>query len=120
MSILDDLDNDPRGDQTTQWLGGILAPLPFVLYGLLCIINRIGAVPGRHGQTLLYGTDAIILGVTCLSGAAMLHFHYYWGLSDKAPLRDNYSVGKTCSTIILIISLSWVAWCLLRGFMQLN
>jgi len=120
MSILDDLDNAPQGDQTTQWLGGILAPLPFAMYGMMCIINRVGAVPGRrHDRTLLLGTDAIILGIACLSCAAVLHFHYYWGLSDKECLRDNYTVGKTSSLVILIASLAWVAWCLLRGFTQL-
>lgn len=117
MSILDE---EPQGDETTRLFGGILAPLPFVIYGLMCIVNRVGAVPARgHYNILLYGIDAVILGVACLSFAATLHFHYYWGLSESEVLRDNYSMGKTSSIIILIASFGWVTWCLLRGFMQL-
>jgi hypothetical protein len=48
----------------------------------------------------------------------MLHFHYYWGLSQKPELQENFSMGKTSSLVILIISLAWVAWCLVRGFAQ--
>lgn len=114
MSILDD---DPQGDQTTQIFGGIIATLPFVVYGLMCIINRAGAVPGKDNySTPLFGMDAVILGITCLSFASILHFHYYWGLSESENLRDNC---KTCSIVILIASLGWVTWCLLRGFGQL-
>lgn len=117
MSVLDDY---PEGDATTQLLGGVLAPIPFVIYGLMCVINRAGAVPGRRGNNIdFFGWDAVILGVACLSFGAMLHFHYYWGLSDQPKLRENFTVGKTSSLIILIGSLGWVAWCLVRGFMLL-
>ena len=113
MSVLDDY---PQGDETTQIFGGVVAPIPFVIYGLMCIINRVGVVPGRNGNILFSGIDAVILGVVCISFACMLHFHYYWGLSQKPELRENFSMGKTTSLVILIVRLAWVAWCLVRGF----
>jgi hypothetical protein len=116
MSVLDDY---PEGDKTTQLFGGVVAPFPLAVYGLMCIVNRAGGVPGKGNYYFEFsGWDAIILGITCLSFAAMLHFHYYWGLSDKPELRENFSMGKTVSLIILIASLAWVAWCLWRGFVQ--
>lgn len=83
----------------------------------MCIINRAGAVPGKNGNILLSGTDAVILGIVYISFAAMLHFHYYWGLSDKQELKENFSMGKTSSLVILIVSLAWVAWCMVRGIL---
>ena len=117
MSVLDDY---PQGDDAGQLFGGVAAPIPFVIYGLMCIVNRAGAVPGRDRYNFeLFGWDAVALGIACLSFAAMLHFHYYWGLSNKPEIRDNYSMGKTTSLIILIASFGWVAWCMVRGFMYL-
>lgn len=109
-------DNYPQGDATTQLFRGVVMPIPFVIYGLMCIFNRVGAVPGRYGNILLYGINAVILGIACISFAAMLHFQYYWGLSPKPEMRENFSMGKTSSLLILIASLAWVTWCLIRGF----
>ncbi len=120
MTAMSFLDEEPQGDKTTKWAGGVVAPLPFVIYGLLCVFNRVGAVPGRRSDsTLLVGMDAVILGMACLSFASLLHFHYYWGLSQSDTLKDNYDYGKFASIVVLICSLGWVAWCLLRGFGEL-
>lgn len=114
------LNNEPRGGETTKWAGGVLAPLPFAGYGLLCMINRIGTVPGRRGDaTVLSGIDAVVLGVALLCFAALLHFHFFWGLSKNEKLRDHYEYGEFIALVILVPSLAWVTWCLLRGFGEL-
>lgn len=116
------LEGDPQGDQTTQWLGGLVAPLPFAIYGLMCIINRAGALPiGRRmrDHIQLEGIDATILGVACLSFGALLFFYYYCGLSENTKLKDNYEYGKLASLLVLIPSSCWMVWCILRGFMEL-
>ena len=116
------LEEEPRGDATTKWWGGILAPLPFAIYGLLCVFNRVGTLPGKsrdRDHLLLLGSDAIILGIVCLIFAAILHFHYFWGLSENERMKENYEYGKVISLWVLIPSLAWVAWCFLRGFGEL-
>lgn len=114
------LDEEPQGDETTVWFGGVFVPLPFLVYGLLCIINQAGAFPGKRGSIPFTGIDAIILGLACLFSAGILHFHYFWGLNENEKLKDNYEYGKLACIVALIPTFGWVTWYMLRGFMEIR
>lgn len=80
----EDLAYGPSGGRVKQWLAGmILASLP-VIYGIHCIQRGHTTLLGNHGSSEeLAGTAGISLAVAYIAIGAFLHFHYFWGLSDR-------------------------------------
>lgn len=80
----EDLAYGPSGGRTKQWLAGaFLASLPMV-YGILCLQRGHTTLFGSRGtdQTLV-GSAGISLAIAYVSVGTFLHFHYFWGLSDR-------------------------------------
>lgn len=83
-SLSEDLAYGPSGGRSKQWIAGVLlASLPMV-YGILCLQRGHTALFGSRGtdQTLV-GSAGISLAIAYISAGAFLHFHYFWGLSDR-------------------------------------
>jgi hypothetical protein len=108
------LDYRPQGDPWDMWLYGVIAPLPVAGMAFLWIISRHAVIQGKGNTTVLHGTDAVALGVTALCFALLLHFHYFWGLSEHPTLQRYHMVGKAFSFLGLIIGLVYLIWCLFR------
>lgn len=80
----EDLAYGPSGGRTKQWIAGVfLASLP-VSYGIFCIWRGYATLFGHRGvDQKLVGTAGISLAIAYISIGAFLHFHYFWGLSDR-------------------------------------
>ena len=70
-SISDGLDGPPEGDALTQWILGVVFPAIIGIGGVIFLIR----------QTYGFGTFVALL-------AASLHFHYFWGFTEEARLRQ--------------------------------
>ena len=72
----------PRGP--SDILGGLILPLPFLIYGIACCVQQKGWIPsGRNlpGSRFLMevtGTTAIALGVCSVAIAILIHARFLW------------------------------------------
>ena len=116
-------DNQSEDDRITDWSFGVVAPLTLAIYGLSCIINKEGVFRTGAQYSYLYndqydipffGTDAVILGILCLSLASFLHFQFFWRFNKNERLRNNYKYGTFVSILALLPSFVWVVWCILH------
>jgi hypothetical protein len=80
----EDLAYGPSGGRTKQWIAGaILASLP-IIYGIHCIQRGHTTLFGSRGNSeKLVGSAGVSLAIAYISIGAFLHFHYFWGLSDR-------------------------------------
>jgi hypothetical protein len=80
----EDLAYGPSGGRAKQWIAGaILASLP-IIYGIHCIQRGHTTLFGSRGSSEnLVGSAGISLAIAYISIGAFLHFHYFWGLSDR-------------------------------------
>lgn len=80
----EDLAYGPSGGRTKQWIAGaILASLP-IIYGIHCIQRGHTTLFGSRGTSeKLVGSAGVSLAIAYISIGAFLHFHYFWGLSDR-------------------------------------
>lgn len=79
----EDLAYGPSGGRAKQWIAGaILAYLP-IIYGIHCIQRGHTTLFGRGSSETLVGSAGISLAIAYISIGAFLHFHYFWGLSDR-------------------------------------
>lgn len=79
------------------------------IYALRCCISQQAVFYGSHPSSFdLSGKPALLYGLTWLSGAFFLHFHYFWPtLRTLGILAD---LGKTISLLCLIGTLGYVLW----------
>lgn len=80
----EDLAYGPTGGRAKQWLAGIaLAFLP-IIYGIHCIQRGFTTLFGNQGiDQKLTGEAGFWLAVSYIAVGAFVHFHYFWGLSDR-------------------------------------
>lgn len=86
-TVFDDAENlayGPSGGRIKQWLAGVvLASLPIV-YGIHCIQRGYTTLFGDRGiNQKLTGETGVWLAVAYIAIGAFVHFHYFWGLSDR-------------------------------------
>lgn len=97
----EDLANGPSGGRTKQWIAGaILASLP-IFYGIHCIQRGHTTLFGSRGSSeSLVGSAGISLAIAYMSIGAFLHFHYFWGLSDRLW---RYSQALKVSSVLVFL-----------------
>jgi hypothetical protein len=85
--MLDDADSfahAPSGGRLKQWLAGAVIPFFIVLYGIACLSSGETEIFGqRGGHTVARGSAATALAVSYIALGFFLHFHFFWGLSER-------------------------------------
>jgi hypothetical protein len=97
-------------DDSDVW-AGLLAPIPFVAYGLWCVITKKALVwhhfsPDRALH--LHDDGAVAIGVAAFAIALALHMHCIWG-----RLKGIWVVARlfeAAALITIVLSLSYVIW----------
>lgn len=79
----EDLANPPEGGRIKQWLAGVMLAAVPIVYGSICIHRGHTTLFGRGGNADLSGEAGTSLAVAYIALGAFLHFHYYWGLSER-------------------------------------
>jgi len=104
--------NSSEHERWKQWLLGVgLALLP-VIYGLVCIQRGSTHLFGRRGSGAeLTGAEGVALAIAYIAIGVFLHFHYFWGLSDRLW---KYSV--TGKTVALTVFLGALFYALCKNF----
>ncbi len=87
-SISDCLDGPPQGDRLTQWIGGVVFPA----------VIGVFSVDSLARQSYGFGVSVCLL-------AAFLHFHFFWGLTEKHVFVS--VLGKNIVALGMIL---WVAY----------
>jgi hypothetical protein len=80
----EDLAYEPTGGPIKQWITGfIIASLP-IIYGIHCIQRGYATLFGNHGSNIkLMGDAGLSLAIAYIAIGGFIHFHYFWGLSDR-------------------------------------
>ncbi len=124
MTLFDPLDPDrlPEKDGSTVWvwLGGIVAPLPLLFFGLRCILTQsatllLGRVSTSY-PVILQGTEAIACGAFLLVLAALLHVHFFWGARASEETEQKVQITKTLLLFGLILCSLRIGWAIIRRF----
>lgn len=84
-TLADDIDSmayPPSGGRRRQWQAGFFLALLPVIYGLYGLHEGESALPWRDALPMK-GEAGAALSAAWISAGAFLHFHYFWGLSDR-------------------------------------
>ncbi len=109
LDVADSLSGTPPQSGWAKWLGGAIVPLLIGWYGLGCCLSQEARFVGTQGAFLdLTGRAAVALGLAWLSGAAFLHFHFFWGNLKKLSIFSN--LGKVLSALCLLASFGYTVW----------
>ena len=99
----------------SKWFGGIIVPALFMYSGIFDCIRKQAVLHGRDATSLeLADTDAVALGITWISAACFLHFHYFWTACPRLIVLSEF--GKIVSALCFIGSLGYVFWSILSGW----
>ena len=102
----DDWEDAPASGAFPTWIAGVAMPLLSIGYGVGCFITRHGVLPGRGMGMHVYGPKAVALGIASIGVGLLLHFHHFWGNTDR--LAAWTALGKIASLIGIIASLGYL------------
>jgi hypothetical protein len=106
-----DLAYAPAGGPAKQWLAGaFLAAIP-VIYGILCMLDGHATFFGRDQIVDFTGAAAFWLAMAYIGIGAFIHFHFFWGLSER--LWRFSQVGKGVALLVFLPSFFYAIY---RGF----
>jgi len=81
---IEDLAHSPSGGRGKQWFAGIVMAAVPVIYGIHSIQCGYATLPGSRGVSeKLTGEAGVWLAVASIALGAFLHFHFFWGLSER-------------------------------------
>lgn len=105
----EDLANEPSGGHVKMWLtGAVLATVP-IAYGICCLVRGHTTLFGRRGPNAdLSGAPGIALAIAYIAFGAFLHFHYFWGLSER--LWRFSQAGKVLALTVFLPSLLYALY----------
>jgi hypothetical protein len=84
MDEVEDLAYAPSGGRGKQWFAGVVLAAVPVIYGIHSIERGYATLPGRGGVSeKLTGEAGMWLAVASIAFGAFLHFHFFWGLSER-------------------------------------
>ena len=98
----EDLAHAPSGGRAKQWLAGLVFAAVPIIYGIVCIRRGHTTLFGRGASSDLTGDAAFWLAVAYIAVGAFLHFHYFWGLSER--LSNFSQFAKIISLLVFLPS----------------
>lgn len=103
LNDAEDLAYGPSGGRVKQWVAGVLlAALP-IIYGVVCIHRgHTTLFGGRGGELDLKGDGGFWLAVSYIAVGAFVHFHYFWGLSERLWRFSQFT--KVASLLVFLPS----------------
>ena len=108
LDTIEDLAHGPSGGRTKQWLAGVvLAAVPMV-YGIVCIQSGNTTFFGSRASAKLTSEAGFWLAVAYVAAGAFLHFHYFWGLSER--LWRFSQITKILSLLVFLPSLFYALY----------
>ena len=113
VELADHFSATPEPTFWSKWFGGIILPIFLGIYALRCCISQCAVWVGDGSSLDLCGEPAVFFGLTWLSGALFLHFHYFWTTLRHLWVFTN--LGKTISLLCLIASFWYVLWMIAIG-----
>jgi hypothetical protein len=97
----EDLAYGPSGGPVKQWLAGVVCSAPPIIYGVVCIQRGHTTLFGGRGGSLdLKGDAGFWLAVAYIAIGAFVHFHYFWGLSERL-----YPYSQFAKVVCLLVFL---------------
>ena len=104
----DDFEDQPSQGAFYQWGLGMIVPLGLLIYGLI-ILHDQEATWGNEITMTLHDMNAVAYGVSVLSIAAFLHFHYFWGnIYEQIWFAV---LGKILAACVFILSTGYLCFC---------
>ncbi len=99
----EDLAEGPSGGRVKQWLAGVILAAVPIIYGIICIHRGHATLLGRRAASLdVSGKAGFWLAVSYIAVGSFLHFHYFWGLSER--LWRFSQAGKFTSVLVFLPS----------------
>ena len=69
---------------SSKWLAGVILAAVPIIYGIICIHRGHATLLGRRAASLdVSGKAGFWLAVSYIALGSFLHFHYFWGLSER-------------------------------------
>jgi len=104
------LSGTPQPTFWSKWFGGLIVPVVLTIYATRCCIWQQGVFIGK-GILRVTGKTAVFLGLAWLSGAAFLHFHYFWPTLKRLYIFAD--AGKVISLFCWLGTFGYVDWLIL-------
>lgn len=110
FDLVESLSTSPEGGPAHQWIGGVVAALVPVGYGVANLIQGTAVMPSRSqaGRVLLTGLPATSLSIGFIAMGLFLHFHFFWGISAK--LNPYCMIGKIIAIVLFIPTMGYAAY----------
>lgn len=97
----------PGGGPIKKWLAGFLLAAVPIGYGVHCLMRGYTTLPQKQSSSLvLKGEAGMWLAIAYIAVGAFLHFHYFWGLSDR--LWRGCQFGKGLSLLVFAGAMLYV------------
>ena len=104
-----DFSDTPNPSFLSKWFGGVIVPVCILIYALrCCILQKAVFFGGRDGNLELFGMSAVFMGLTWLSAAFFIHFHYFWSAVKRLCIYANFT--KAIALLCLIGTFGYVVW----------
>ena len=88
---------------SSKWLAGVILAAVPITYGIICIYRGHATLFGRRAASLdVSGKAGFWLAVSYIAVGSFLHFHYFWGLSER--LWRFSQAGKFTSVLVFLPS----------------
>jgi hypothetical protein len=105
----DNFSDTPNPSFLSKWFGGVIVPVFILIYGLrCCILQKAVFEGGRSGSLELSGMPAVFMGLSWLSAAFFIHFHYFWSAVKRLCVYADFA--KTIALLCLIGTFGYVVW----------
>ena len=104
LDDIEDLAGDASGTPTQKWLMGAGLAAVIIGYGIVWIARGHTTLFGRHSYDNLDfdGPAGQWLAVAYVAIGLFIHFHYFWGLSER--LHRFSQAGKIIAALLFIPS----------------
>ena len=80
---IEDLAYSPEGGRVKKWLAGVIVAALPILVGVVGIKSGHTILIGKQVTADLSGFTAFWMSVAYIAVGAFLHFHFFWGLSQR-------------------------------------